>query len=824
MNTQSLESDSTIPAFFERAAPVTEPQREIWLACQMGDDASLAYNEAVAIDLVGALDVSALERAVLAVVQRHDSLRSVFAADGSEIQVFPEPAAGAFRQSDGTKDAGLAESIQRTAVTTPFDLESGPLFYAHLVRVAADQHRLFLVAHHIVCDGWSTGKIVAEIARHYSADVSGAAIRAGEADAFCDYADHLLSADSVARGQDALSFWLKQYEHDAPVLELPADVRRTRNRGFQSERIDLVIDGQTLRLLEEVCRREAASVFAGVVTAFTAWLGRISGADDVAVAVPRAGQLDDGRPSLVGHCVRTLPLRLAAEQGATFADLLARNQEAVIEAFDHSALTYGSLLRSLALPRDPARLPLVNVMFNLDQELSAESMEFHGLTAEMSTVPRVAENFEIFVNAVRFAGGLRVECQYAAWLFSPTHAGALLASFVEFVGELVRHADRPIGALSIVSPGVFATLSGWQARPVATPSPGNLADYVLRHAARLGGKRAIISGGEILSYDDLAHLSAAIAQRLLAAGLRPGDYVGVALDRSPRMVAAMLGVLKAGGAYLPLDPGYPTERLQFMVEDAGLQLLICDPDGAARVAMPDLRVLSLASADADALLTEKAAAVSTRVAPESPAYVIYTSGSTGRPKGVAVPHESVRNFLESMAQSPGLGEADVLVAVTTLSFDISVLELFLPLSVGGTVAIASRDQAMDGVALAQLPGNCAATAMQATPEMWRLLLRSGWSGSRSFKVLCGGEALPPDLATELLPCCGELWNLYGPTETTVWSTCELVRDPQAITVGRPIQNTTVWMLNAQGQLCPPGVAGEICIGGRGVALGYLKRP
>ena len=333
---------------------------------------------------------------------------------------------------------------------------------------------------------------------------------------------------------------------------------------------------------------------------------------------------------------------------------------------------------------------------------------------------------------------------------------------------------------------------------------------------------------EALSYAELNSRANRIAQALRSQGVGRGGRVGLCVERGADMVAAVLGILKAGAAYVPLDPAFPAERLRFMAEDAELTMLVSTSDLAGCFTLPRARQLlldtdaAMIASQSDQRLTPDGAL---DAHPEDPAYVIYTSGSTGKPKGVVVPHRAVVNFLTSMAREPGLTADDVLVAVTTLSFDIAVLELQLPLTVGATVVIASLDEAIDGHSLRTLLEQHHASVMQATPVSWRLLLEAGWQGSKGFKALVGGEALPKDLAEQLLGCGVELWNMYGPTETTVWSTCSRITDTaNGISIGKPIANTTVYILDAHNNLCPIGVPGELCIGGDGVTLGYWNRP
>jgi amino acid adenylation domain-containing protein len=370
-------------------------------------------------------------------------------------------------------------------------------------------------------------------------------------------------------------------------------------------------------------------------------------------------------------------------------------------------------------------------------------------------------------------------------------------------------------------------LVGWNKTEAEFPRHACVQQLFEAQVGHTPERTALRACATTLSYAELDTRATRLAQALRSRGVGRGQRVGLCLERSADMLAAVLGILKAGAAYVPLDPSFPIERLRFMAEDAQLALLVStstlagpfglpgerqlllDTDAAAIASQPDQRLTPDASRDAR---------------PEDPAYVIYTSGSTGQPKGVVVPHRAVVNFLTSMAREPGLAADDVLVAVTTLSFDIAVLELQLPLTLGATVVIASRDEAMDGRALRALLEQTGATIMQATPVTWRLLIEAGWSGKARFKALVGGEALPKDLADQLLARGVELWNMYGPTETTVWSTCARMTDTAGgITIGKPIANTAVYILDAQKNLCPIGVPGELCIGGDGVTLGYWNR-
>ncbi len=355
------------------------------------------------------------------------------------------------------------------------------------------------------------------------------------------------------------------------------------------------------------------------------------------------------------------------------------------------------------------------------------------------------------------------------------------------------------------------------------PPPGEgIHELVLRQAEQRPNATAAISGEESLTYEALRARVMLLAGQLRQLGVRPGALVGVAVERSLDMLVALLGILEAGGAYVPLDPAYPKDRLGFMLEDAGCPVLLTQSTLQAGLPQHKAKVVLLDQVDWNGTAATDRGP---RPGPGDPAYVIFTSGSTGRPKGVQIPHRALLNVLASMAREPGLGSEDTLLAVTTLSFDIAGLELFLPLLVGGRVVIAAREEALDPARLAHLIEHHQISVMQATPATWRMLTDAGWRSHPGFRILCGGEALPPALAERLLEGGAELWNVYGPTETTIWSTVHRVRTAESpISIGRPIANTKVYVLDRNGAPTPVGVPGELHIGGTGVALGYLNRP
>jgi amino acid adenylation domain-containing protein len=820
----------------ERVIPTSEAQREVWLADKLSPHASLAFNESVRLHLVGHLDVSALQGALNALVTRHDALRSTVGPDGTELLVSTSggvPLVVIDLRALGTVDAG--SSIERAAidaVETPFNLEQGPLFRAALFCVADDKHVLLMTAHHIVCDGWSWGLITEDLGALY-AEMTGAAPGPDPAPSYGDYVAWEAAEVATPAMAEHERFWLGCFAGSSlPVLDLPTDRPRAPARTFNSKRVDYLLDAALVADVRRLGAKAGASVFATLFSGFAATLHRLTGQDDLVIGVPVAGQSASGMTGLVGHCVNLLPIRTAVDAAQPFDAYVQRSGTTLLDAFDHQTLTFGSLLKKLPLRRDPSRLPLVSVMFNVDQAVKGNSSAFPGLSAELAANPRQFENFELFVNAAQVSDGLSLECQYNTDLFDAATIARWMTSYEALLRAAVAEPGQAIGRLAWLAPNEITALLALQ--PTRTPVQADLMHSAFaRQAAATPERVALRHGDTQLSYEAVDKRSNRLARALRALGIQRGERVGLCLSRGADMVVALIAVLKAGGAYIPLDPSFPAARLAYYAEDADLALLLTEStlttaplawrsDAAQRVLRLDLDTAWLnESPDALPVSTQDAGASDT-------AYIIYTSGSTGKPKGVCLPHRAVANFLASMRDEPGIQPDDRLAAVTTLSFDIAVLELMLPLTVGAQVVIVPRDTAMDGNLLFALLQSSGATIMQATPGMWRMLLDTQWNGSAGFKALVGGESLPPDLARDLLDRTSELWNMYGPTETTVWSTVwpvnrDAVRE-RGVSIGRPIGNTSVWILNESLQPCPKGVPGEICIGGDGVAAGYLDRP
>lgn len=805
-----------------RVVPSTEAQKEIWASVQMGDDANRAFNESVTLSLLGDLDLPAMQAAFRELVGRHEALRTNFSPDGESICIHSKSDAE-IEYLDLTALASEAREheLQRLielSVDTAFDLVHGALFGARLCKLDDQDHRLIIFAHHIVCDGWSMTVIATELGALY-ADLS-TGNRAGlEAPGqFGDYALCEWELIDSAESRKAEEYWQAQYQDLLPRLDFPVDHNRPVVRTYTAKRTDYRIDDAVFAGLRKLSSEERCTFVTTLLAGFVAYLYRLTMQKNLVVGIPAAGQSATGQVNLVGHCVNLLPMRFDVEPDVRFVDLLKRVRSLMLDAYENQNYTFGSLVRKLQIPREPGRIPLMPILFNIDQ-VSDEPYKFGDLTVRYQSNPRHFENFEINLNVAASSREIVLECTYNTNLFDEETILSRMKEYERFLESTAESKTAKISELTILPDEEVEELL---TAPVTDLSNASLLELFATQVERQPDAVAVCFGDRQTTYSTLDEDSNRFANLLKSRGVKRGEMIGVSMERSEFMLVVLLGILKSGASYIPLDPAYPSDRLVFMVQDSGLKHLVTEATISPLFSHIELALILLEDVTAE-LSSFDSDQPDIHIDPDDLAYTIYTSGSTGKPKGVCVQHAAVANFLQSMQRTPGIKSGDRLLAVTTLSFDIAVLELYLPLISGATVIVSSREVSMDGVLLERTIVSERVSVMQATPATWRMLLDSGWKPQAGFKALCGGEAMPDTLAKTLAGSC-ELWNMYGPTETTVWSSCYKVpASGSPVYIGKPIANTTFYVLDPNGQLLPAGVAGELFIGGRGVTKGYLGR-
>ncbi|WP_260306470.1 non-ribosomal peptide synthetase [Variovorax sp. Sphag1AA] len=828
---------STAPASIPRVArdgplPVSLSQRRMWVIQQF-DPESVAYNIAVSLRLRGALDDDAMRLAFERLVERHEGLRTWFEMHGEEPmqQIAPSMQVAIERIDLRAQPDGLrmdeARALLQERGSRPFDLTQAPLHFPTLVNLGDEDHLFFWRMHHAITDNWSIAILMRDLLQLYaSLSTRGQAELPPLGIEYADYAAWQRSPAATAQRQRQIDFWAERLR-DLQPINLPTDYPRPLLPSFRGAKVSMPLPPAMRDSLRRFCGRHAVTPFVVLLAAFKLMLSRHCASHDIAVGTPIANRHHLVTEQLVGTLVNTLVMRTDLSGNPDFAELVQRVRATALEAYAHQDAPFDEIVEVLGQDRRTHPEGLVRTLFNV-------------LNAPLGKLPPVDfsyEAFELEATAAQFdlsfhvdtEFGHRIHLEYSTDLFAAETASRMLENYLWLVDQVLGDENRPIADYAILAPAQLALLHDqWNATQHKLP-PDLLIHRHLRceDPARAGRIAVFDSQGRRMTYGELNASSDRLASSLRAHGYGRGHRIGLSLARDAGMLVAQLAVLKSGAAYVPLDPAFPIDRLTYMASDAELSAILVRPDMAApfsATGIPLLDPIELAqqSAGAESELLRPDPERDAR--PLDPAYFIYTSGSTGRPKAVAVPHRAVANFLASMAREPGLDASDRLVAVTTLSFDIAVLELLLPLAVGAQVVIADSDHVRDPIRLRTLIERHDATVMQATPSLWRALLDIGWTGRPGFRALVGGEPLQATLAEQLLSRCSALWNMYGPTETTVWSTAWKVDAPRlGISIGRPIDNTSVWVLDANGLPCPIGVPGELCIGGAGVTLGYHKR-
>jgi amino acid adenylation domain-containing protein len=808
--------------------PLSFTQRRLWILDQL-EPGSFAYNLASALRLHGALAAGALGQALAEIVRRHESLRTVFpAVEGEPLQVvlpagerpLPLVDLAALPAPEGVAEAGrlAAEEALR-----PFDLTRGPLLRTVLLRLAESEHALLLTFHHIVTDGWSMGIFTRELTELYRAFAAGSPSPLRELS--LQYADFAVWQRGWLKGEvlaEQLRYWSAALAGAPPVLELPADRPRPAVQSHRGGRRWLTLPRELAARLAVESRHLEVTPFMALLAAFAALLRRYAGEEDLVVGTPIANRGRHELEELIGFFANTLALRVDAAGDPPFAELARRVRRTALGAYAHQDLPFERLVDELQPERNLGQSPVFQVMFIL-QNVPPPSLELGDLTFSGMEVEEGKAQFDLTLTLMETAGELLARLEYSSDLFDAATAERLMGHFGNLVAGALAEPRARLSALPLLSDAERRELLvAWNDTRVDFPAELTVHELFEASARRTPDAVAVSCGSRSLRYRELDERADRLARRLARLGVGPEVRVGLCLERTPEMVVALLAVLKAGGAYVPLDPAHPRERLGWIVEDAGAPVLVADRGSLA--ALPEHRATVVDPAE-EGTDEAGAAGLPHRAGPENLAYVIYTSGSTGRPKGVEVRHRGVVNYLSSMARRPGLDERDTVLALTTLSFDIAVTELLLPLAVGARIELVDRETAADAERLAAVIESAGVTVVQATPATWTLLLEGGWAGWPGLRALAGGEALPASLAERLLERVGALWNVYGPTETTVWSTLHpIAAGERRVPIGRPLANTTIHLVDQGGEPAPVGVPGELCIGGEGLARGYLGRP
>ncbi|QLE48410.1 amino acid adenylation domain-containing protein [Nostoc sp. C057] len=825
--------------------PLSFAQQRLWFLNQLESNSAL-YNISIGLRLVGTLNVAALEQSLKELIDRHEVLRTNFVTvDGKPTQiiqtqtnwtvavvdlqhlptlVLSEAVGEASASAEVTEQQTAAQKLLEQKAIEPFDLAHDALIRATLVVLSPKEQCLLVSMHHVVCDGWSIGVFVQELQALYNAYSIGQ--ESPLLPLPIQYADFAIWQRQWLQGkvlQNHLSYWEKQLANAPTFLPLPTDRPRPAVQTFNGSYHVFTLSVELTQRLLELSQQQGCTLFMTLLAAYNTLLYRYTGQEDILVGTPIANRDRTELERLIGFFVNTLVMRTDLAGNPSFNELLSRIREMALGAYAHQDLPFEMLVEALEPERDLSYTPLFQVMFVL---LNAPMSEIELTELSVSGLPIgiTTSKFDLTLSMENTPNGLFGWWEYNTDLFDSSTIERMTGHFLTLLEAIVANPNERISQLPMLTPSEQQQLLvEWNDTSVDYPHDKCIHQLFEEQVERTPNAVAVVFENQQLTYHELNCRANQLAHYLRSLGVGADVLVGICVERSLEMLVGLLGILKAGGAYVPLDPEYPQGRLSFILEDAQVSVLLTQQHLVDK--LPECQA-QLVSLDTNWQFISQLPQGNpiTNVQASNLAYVIYTSGSTGQPKGVQISHTAVSNFLSAMQQRPGITKQDTLLAVTTISFDIAALEIFLPITVGACLVIARRDATLDGRELCDLLVKSKATIMQATPATWRLLLDSNYQFS-DLKILCGGEALPWDLVSKLLARSASLWNLYGPTEATIWSSiCQLESSESLISIGRPISNTQIYILDQNLQPVPVGVPGELHIGGAGLARGYLNRP
>jgi amino acid adenylation domain-containing protein len=806
-------------------APLSFPQERLFILDRMMPGVS-AYNVPHLVRVGATLDEDALQRAFDAVVARHEILRTTIKlVDGAPVQEIAPEARVELTVTDlrdAPADTREAEALALLGdlARRPFDLAQDVLLRAGLVHVAPDEDLLLVVSHHMGSDHASSGILFAELEALYSGtqELQELPIQ------YADFATAQRERVSGPHLEELLAYWTEQLAGVPERLDLPADRPRPATQSFRGATHRATIAPDLADGLRALARANGVSLFMVLLAAFETILHRYTGADDFVVGAPISGRHEETTQHLIGYLSNTLALRSDVAGDPAFTELLARVKATSLAGQVYQDLPFEKLVEVLNPERALSHTPLFQVLLAFDIAPSTPPT-LAGRPLEELPVPGWEwARFDFSLGLTeRPDGSLSATYEYATDLFDEATVVRFSGHLATLLHGVVQDPARRLSELPLLTDAERQELAAWNATERDFPRRC-LHQLVAEQAERRPDALAVVADPDRITYGELDRRANRLAHELQALGVERGALVGICLERGIDLVVSLLGVLKAGAAYVPVDPTYPTDRQAYIFADAQVRVLLTQESLLGGIDAGDATVVCV-DRDGSRIAERSDAAPAVEADPEQLAYVIYTSGSTGRPKGVEITHRSVANLMAYMREQPGLSEDDVLVNLTTPAFDLSVPDWYLPLTTGARLVIVPREVTLDGIELAGALARAGATFVQATPTMWQLLVDAGWPGSNRLKVVCGGEALPRTLANDLVARAAELWHMYGPTETTVWSSIlRLEAGDGTPPLGGPIANTTFHLVDGNGEEVPIGVPGELLIGGAGLARAYHGQP
>ncbi|MCP4987963.1 MAG: amino acid adenylation domain-containing protein [Colwellia sp.] len=825
----------------EKEIPLSHGQKALWFIHQNAED-SAAYHISVASRICSPVDTAAMKRSLEIITRHHPLLRAFFSEkDGKPVQIIRKESTVNFSTTDASSwsKEKLKQEVTQ-AYQQPFDLKREPLLRFHLFSSAAQEHVMLITIHHIIFDGWSLWLFMDKLQGIYSAVSTGKSpvtpLLQKNYENWIQQQQKMLSGQ---QGEQLWQYWQQQLGGEPPLLQLPTDRPRPSLQTYQGASCSFQLDIDLSRQIKQMAKGENVTLFTFLLAAFQVLLYRYTGQDEIWVGSPVSGREQMEFEHVIGCFVNMMVLRANCKNNPDFKSFLVQVKRTVLDAMAHQDYPFPLLVERLKPKRHSGHSPLFQVDFMLQKAQVGDinesfiamdtehAINWGSLIVKPFPLPQQEGQFDLTLEMLESQDNIFGAFKYNTDLFNKGRIQRMIEHFKQLLKGIVQDRQHPISLLPFLTEAELQQLEGWNTTKTEYQKDLTIPDLFEKQVEKNPENIAVIFENQQLSYLELNRKANQLAHYLMSLGVGLGTLVGIYMERSLEMMIGLLGILKAGAAYVPLDPIYPKVRIEMILGDAKVPVILSEQALSNNIPAQSNTEIICMDKEWNNISNPEVFSLSKSVIRDNLCYVIYTSGSTGKSKGVEVLHRGLTNFLESMSNKPGIGQKDVLLAVTTISFDIAALELYLPLINGGTVVIASKEQAFDGIELKQLIRDHNVTIMQATPATWSMLIESGWEGKKDMKVLCGGEALTNKLAIELKSRSASLWNMYGPTETTIWSAVYKVEDhlediktDLPVSIGGPIANTEIYILDDFLQPVPTGVPGQIYIAGHGLAKGY----
>lgn len=800
--------------------PVSSAQKRMYVLTKL-DSGNTVYNLPSALILEGKADKERIENAFRKLIQRHEALRTYFTLEDREPVQKIHREVDFNIEYDEAEEREIDEKIKE--FIRPFALDTAPLFRVKLIRLGEDKHLFLYDIHHIIADATSISIIVRDFIKLYEGQ-SPESLKFQ----YKDYAIRQNEQKKAGTDMDTEQYWLKCFEGEIPVLDLPADYPRQQVQSFEGDRIYFET-GEALTLKLDILAKETGtSLFMVLMAAYNVLLHKYTGQEDIVVGTPVSGRPHADYEKIIGVFVNTLAMRNFPKSEKTFREFLNEVRENSLNAYENQEYPFEELVEKLGIRRDMSRGPLYDVLFTLQSMTLSEAYSSDIYTSGLRFIPYAFNNgtskFDMSFNAIQYEKHLKVEIEYCTKLFKKDTVERFAAHFLRILEQITVNPGLRLDEIELLGAEereqLLYTFNNTNVKYTGDKMAHNLFE---EQARRTPDNIALVFGDIRWTYGELDKNADTIAGLLMEKGVRKGSIVGIMAKRSPELFAGILGILKAGGAYLPIDPEYPEARVRYMIEDSGAEILLTERNLKEKTKFNGEIVFLEEISFCQCPTTE----IKPICRPDDLAYIIYTSGSTGNPKGVLIEHGALKNFVQGMPEKIEFALGKTILGLTTVSFDIFALETFIPLAKGMEIVIANEEEQRDSNLLGTLLRKNKVKMIQMTPSRMRLLLSNG-KGAKSLEhvkdIIIGGEPFPETLLTELKEISdSKIFNVYGPTETTVWSALKELTQEENVTIGKPIANTQIFIMDERSRLQPINVTGELCIGGDGLAKGYWNR-